>query len=926
MAAEPLSYRAFLSYSHKDQDVADELHGELEGYQIPRELQGQSGARGLIGEKLRPIFRDRYDLEAGHSLAEQVSAALQASEALIVVCSPDSARSRYVNEEIRQFKALGRADRIYAIIVGGEPGDPERECFPAVLRSKVLPDGTVTDMVEEPIAADMRLQGDGPDLARMKLIAGLLGVDLDILRRREAEEHKRQKRFWIGLTTAMTVLAFAAIVGGLLSYKLKQDVAVEKTRNDTMLDATLKRTSGLLQAVITTGHEHGVPLQDNLAVLERARGLFDDIETIGATTPLLPLREAELQRIFATSYAQLGRTGEQFKVATTALGAITRLSERRPNDPLVLNELANAWKTMGRAYSTRRELTQAIDCYGKALAIRMDKLGGEQAPGADELTALAELLEASAGARLLRGDKGDSDAAQRAAEASLRVADRLTELHGRTAVAIERRGRALIMLSDIFRGRKEYAKALDTARLGIDQDAPDEIDGLVSQQRNKASLLEVRGDVYFGQRKWQEAREAYAQSMAIRQRLSDRDTHNAVQIAEVSYSKIKLGEVLLKLDDVDGAGAAFRVAAANYERMIASNKDNQAAARQLIDALDGLRDLSRRKRDFVGWTQAVERSIEVARNLRRSDDNRFSRRLVADKLTSYAELELDRNQPAAARPYLDEAAALLRQDAAAGIASINEERELSSRFLECGDKFMEAGQMAEAGACYADSLRIRRVHGHNPEASVAARTRLAEILERQARHQTRDRQPRAALMSLREVVHWRRGIVASDASEANKRALARAIEQTVGLELSLPSSEPELPALEQALAIRSEQHAAAPGDRQRRGELAETLRLVGLARREFGDCTGATAALDEARTQVAALETGADGAEQSEQARDRRQAIEAELAATSQKCGSTSKASGLAPEAPSRGEPSAEAARQAEPAPAPVPAVSAGGR
>jgi hypothetical protein len=44
-----------------------------------------------------PIFRDRDDFTAGHSLSEQTLAALDASAALIVLGSPDAAKSHYVN-------------------------------------------------------------------------------------------------------------------------------------------------------------------------------------------------------------------------------------------------------------------------------------------------------------------------------------------------------------------------------------------------------------------------------------------------------------------------------------------------------------------------------------------------------------------------------------------------------------------------------------------------------------------------------------------------------------------------------------------------------------------------------------------------------------------------------------------------------------
>ena len=100
----PLKYRAFISYSHADASWAEWLHRSLENFRIDKDLAGRETTTGTIPKSLRPIFRDRDDFTAGHTLSEQTLAALDASAALIVICSPASAKSRYVDEEIRLFK------------------------------------------------------------------------------------------------------------------------------------------------------------------------------------------------------------------------------------------------------------------------------------------------------------------------------------------------------------------------------------------------------------------------------------------------------------------------------------------------------------------------------------------------------------------------------------------------------------------------------------------------------------------------------------------------------------------------------------------------------------------------------------------------------------------------------------------------------
>src|SRR3982751_1693643 len=97
-------YYAFLSYSHKDQELADWLHRQLEEFRVPHSLAGKLTANGVIPRRLAPIFRDQHELSAGDDLGEEIREALDCSQYLIVLCSPDAAKSRWTNAEIEAFK------------------------------------------------------------------------------------------------------------------------------------------------------------------------------------------------------------------------------------------------------------------------------------------------------------------------------------------------------------------------------------------------------------------------------------------------------------------------------------------------------------------------------------------------------------------------------------------------------------------------------------------------------------------------------------------------------------------------------------------------------------------------------------------------------------------------------------------------------
>lgn len=184
-------FRAFISYSHADKRWGIWLHGALEGYRIPRAL-------GIGDRRLRPVFRDDAELAASADLGAAITDALSRSDAMIVICSPRSAQSHWVDKEIRQFQALGRGDRIFGLIVHGIPHDTRANCFPPAFD---LP-GEGEANAAEPLAIDLRAHGRHDSL--LKILAGLLRVDYDRLKRRDRQRSIRR----LVATTVAVVAVF----------------------------------------------------------------------------------------------------------------------------------------------------------------------------------------------------------------------------------------------------------------------------------------------------------------------------------------------------------------------------------------------------------------------------------------------------------------------------------------------------------------------------------------------------------------------------------------------------------------------------------------------------------------------------------------------------------------------------------------------
>jgi tetratricopeptide (TPR) repeat protein len=245
-----MRYVAFISYNHRDRARARWVHRQLESYRIPRSLQGRSTAFGAVGARLYPIFIDREEMPATADLAATAREALNSSAYLIVLCSPDSARSRWVNEEVRQFKALGRRAQILPIIVAGEPrvsslAPDDIGCFPPALWYSVV-DGRVTNVPDpEALAADLRPGTDEPRHAMLKIAAGILGVAFDDLRRRD--QVRRQKRLAMIATAATfgcVVFAGLAVTAWLARGEAERQRALAERQSQTA-----QRTAAFLKSL-----------------------------------------------------------------------------------------------------------------------------------------------------------------------------------------------------------------------------------------------------------------------------------------------------------------------------------------------------------------------------------------------------------------------------------------------------------------------------------------------------------------------------------------------------------------------------------------------------------------------------------------------------------------------------------------------------
>jgi tetratricopeptide (TPR) repeat protein len=358
----PHHYRAFISYSHRDKAVADWLHRAIETYRIPSKLVGTTNALGVVPRRLTPVFRDRDELPASGDLGGELTGALQNSMFLIVICSPASAKSAWVDQEILNFKRFHGEHRVLALIVDGEPnasaipGREADECFPRSLRFRIGADGELSTHPAEPIAADMRKEADGRRLARFKVLAGLSGVKLDALVQREAQ---RRTRRLMAITSASVIGMLAA--GALALYANARRIEANTQRKIAERESAAARAAS---DYLVGTFELSNPATENprtitaLTILQRSA---DRAQTELAGQPAI---QARLLSTLGKAYNNLGLYSEARAAFEPSLPKIEQLG---PDGVDAVLTLAHTYAQQGQSEKALQTVRQAERMLGPDL-------------------------------------------------------------------------------------------------------------------------------------------------------------------------------------------------------------------------------------------------------------------------------------------------------------------------------------------------------------------------------------------------------------------------------------------------------------------------------------------------------------------------------------------------------------------------------
>lgn len=193
-------YYAFISYKREDEKWAKWLQDQLRWYKLPSSICKQFAR---LPKRIWPIFRDNTDLNGG-KLEENIRKELECSQYLIVICSPEAARSPWVGKEVEYFASLNRTDKIIPFVVSGIPysNNPETECIHERIKAVSK---------EELLAINIKEEGIGTFAMKKKrafirVVARLLDIKFNSLW--QPYERVLKTRKWC-IKVAIVILLFS---------------------------------------------------------------------------------------------------------------------------------------------------------------------------------------------------------------------------------------------------------------------------------------------------------------------------------------------------------------------------------------------------------------------------------------------------------------------------------------------------------------------------------------------------------------------------------------------------------------------------------------------------------------------------------------------------------------------------------------------
>jgi tetratricopeptide (TPR) repeat protein len=575
-------YDAFISYSHaKDKPIATALQSVVQ----------RLGKPWYRRRALR-LFRDDTTLTATPHLWPTIARALHESRYFILLASPESAKSKWVNQEVTHWLAHRSIDTLLIGVTAGNlawdevTGDfPRSEDVP-------LPPALIGKFPDEPKWVDLRQFRDDADSRSRRLIE--LAADFaaivhgmpkeDLL----SEEVRQQRRT---LTLAWSAVGSLLVLAGLASWQWREATvqrreAVEQQRRAEQTLAVATQTANDLTSDLALRFRNsiGVPASLVKDILDRAQRLQRQLTATAHVTPDLRHGEASALVVSADTLSAIGDPDAAMAAVERARAIFEDLLRTDPERKEWQLGLSIAYNRMGLLLYRKDRYAAALDAYGKDFAI-LKKLTESDPDRAEWQHELALNYEGVGDVLAAQGKLKEAfDAFAKNLEISSRLAERepdKVDWQRDLAGAYERIGVMFGGVGGFDQALGAFVKSLVTRQKLAERDP-----GSARAQRDVAIIYDRIALVYTYQKKPADALEFERKGLAITTRLATSDPGNVEWQQGLSVTHVRIGGSLAAL-------GRFDEAAASYDQAIASNARNANAynGRCLMRAaLDRLKD------------------------------------------------------------------------------------------------------------------------------------------------------------------------------------------------------------------------------------------------------------------------------------------------------------------------------------------------
>lgn len=293
----PYRYFAFISYNSKDTEWGKKVQRKLEKFRLPSTLCSE---RDLERRPIRPIFFAPTDIQPG-PLSEELQERLKASRNLIVICSPNSAKSEWVGREIEFFHNIGRTKNIHFFIIDGIPNssNPETECFNPIIKRLGLPEILGANIHEK----TFKWSWLNKERAYAQLISKLLQVEFDTIWQRHKRLMLQKCAAWCtGIIFVLALLITVWSKGQPIDLAIRLNEISARNNNlpplkDAVVTLSLdnETKSDTISSISSTGIFSNIPkkfLNEPVRITMKCRN-FMDIDT---TLPLAEIMTLDIQR------------------------------------------------------------------------------------------------------------------------------------------------------------------------------------------------------------------------------------------------------------------------------------------------------------------------------------------------------------------------------------------------------------------------------------------------------------------------------------------------------------------------------------------------------------------------------------------------------------------------------------------------------